>query len=120
LTIAGTALSVSASAKTMFGDLPPSSSSIGTSRRAHVSATFAPVAAEPTNVTWATPGCSTSAAPVSPSPVATWNIPRGTPASSASCASRSGVMDASSDGLRMTALPAASAGAAQRAATCSG
>ena len=39
LTIAGTALSRSASAKTTLGDLPPSSSSIGTSRRAHTSAT---------------------------------------------------------------------------------
>ena len=55
--------------------MPPSSSSIGTSRRAHASATFAPVAAEPTNVTWSTPGWRTSASPVLPSPVATWNIP---------------------------------------------
>ena len=81
LTIAGIAFSRSASSKTRFGDLPPSSSSIGTSRRAHASATFAPVAAEPTNVTWSTPGWRTSASPVLPSPVATWNIPAGTPAS---------------------------------------
>ena len=45
----------------------------------------APVAAEPTKVTWSTPACSASAAPVGPWPVATWIIPRGTPASSASC-----------------------------------
>ena len=78
------------------------------------------MAAEPTNVTWSTPGCSTSAAPVSPWPVAIWIIPRGTPARSANSANRSGVIEASSDGLRITALPAASAGAAQRAVTCSG
>ena len=119
-TIAGTAWSRSASAKTTLGDLPPSSSSIGISRRAQASATLAPVAALPTNVTWSMPACSTSAAPVAPSPVATWIIPRGTPASSANSAKRSGVTDASSDGLTITALPAASAGAAQRAVTCSG
>ena len=38
-------MSRSASAKTTLGDLPPSSSSIGASRRAHASATSAPVAA---------------------------------------------------------------------------
>ena len=55
-----------------------------------------------------------------PSPVAIRIIPRGTPAASASSAKRSGVIEASSEGLTITALPAASAGAAQRAVTWSG
>ena len=59
-----TALSRSASAKTMFGDLPPSSSDTRAIRVAAAWAIGLPVAVEPVNAILSTPGCPTSAAPV--------------------------------------------------------
>ena len=52
----------------------------------------------------------TSAAPVSPRPVATWNTPSGRPHSASISAISSEVSGVTSEGFRTTALPAASAG----------
>ena len=70
--------------------------------------TFLPVAAEPVNITMST--SSTSAAPVSPRPVATWKTCSGMPHSASISAISSEVSGVTSDGFSTTALPAASAG----------
>ena len=71
--------------------------------------TFLPVATEPVNITMST--WSTSAAPVSPRPVATWKTSSGRSRTrlniSAISSDVSGVI---SEGFSTTALPAASAG----------
>ena len=69
-----------------------------------------PARTEPVIATSAGVGCSTSARPVSRSPVTTLKTPAGrnSEASSASSSVVSGVV---SDGLSTTVLPAASAGA---------
>ena len=72
------------------------------------SITLFPVSTEPVNMTMST--WSTSAAPVSPPPVATWNTPSGMPHSAIIWAISSEVSGVTSEGLRTTALPAASAG----------
>ena len=63
LTRNGSAASRSASAKTICGLLPPSSSVTGTAFLAAAICTSAPVATEPVNERWSTPGCAASAAP---------------------------------------------------------
>ena len=88
--------------------MPPSSSATGVSVSAALAMTFLPVAVEPVNITMST--WSTSAAPVSPRPVATWKTCSGSPHSRSPSASRSDVSGVTSDGLRITALPAMSAG----------
>ena len=70
--------------------------------------TFLPVATEPVNITQST--SSTSAAPVSPRPVATWKTPSGIPHSASISAISSEVSGVTSEGFSTTALPAASAG----------
>ena len=70
--------------------------------------TFLPVATEPVNITAST--SSTRAAPVSPRPVATAKTPSGIPHSASISAISSDVSGVTSDGFRITALPAASAG----------
>ena len=70
--------------------------------------TLRPVLVEPVNMTMST--SSTSAAPVSPRPVATWKTFGGMPHSVSISAISSDVRGVSSLGLRITALPAASAG----------
>ncbi len=70
--------------------------------------TFLPVSTEPVNITKST--SSTSAAPASPRPVATWKTPSGMPDSVSISAIRSDVSGVTSDGLSTTALPAARAG----------
>ena len=72
--------------------------------------TFLPVAVEPVNMIMST--ASTSAAPVAPAPVATAKTPSGSPHSRSASAIRRLVSGVTSLGLRMTALPAASAGMA--------
>ena len=72
--------------------------------------TFLPVAVEPVNMTKST--ASTSAEPISPPPIAIWSTFSGRPLSRMPSASRSEVSGVTSDGLRTTALPAASAGIA--------
>ena len=78
MTAALAARSRSASASTIIGSLPPSSRLTGVSVSAACAITFLPVATEPVNITKST--SSTSAAPVSPRPVATWKTPSGRPA----------------------------------------
>ena len=81
---------MSASARTMFGDLPPSSSVTRLSARPAVAPISRPTAVEPVKAILSTPGCSTSAAPVAPSPVTTLTTPSGIPASSAELAEPQG------------------------------
>ncbi len=107
------AFSKSASSNTMCGDLPPSSSPAGISRAPATAAIARPVSVPPVNDTIRTPGCATSAAPTSsPWPGSTVSRPSGRPASAQIRASSSASIGVSSEGLRITALPAASAGAA--------
>ncbi len=102
------ARSRSASASTIIGSLPPSSRLTGVNVSAALAITFLPVSTEPVNMTKST--SSTSAAPVSPRPVAIWNTPAGSPHSDIIAASSSEVIGVTSEGLSTTALPAASAG----------
>ena len=67
-----------------------------------------PVFAEPVNITQST--LEISAAPVVPSPVATWKTPSGAPHSSIISSISSELSGVTSLGLRITVLPAASAG----------
>ncbi len=99
---------MSASSSTIIGSLPPSSSATGVRVSAARPITFLPVSTEPVNITKSTP--SISAAPVSPRPVAIWKTPSGIPHSVSISASSSEVSGVTSDGFRITALPAASAG----------
>ena len=102
------ARSRSASASTIIGSLPPSSSETGVSVSAARAITFLPVATDPVNITKST--SSTSAAPVSPRPVATWKTPSGRPHAASISAISNEVSGVISEGLRTTAFPAASAG----------
>ena len=70
--------------------------------------TFLPVGVEPVNMIMST--SSTSAAPVAPRPVAICRTCSGSPHSRRPSASSSDVSGVTSDGLRITLLPAASAG----------
>ena len=104
----------------MLGDLPPSSSVTRLSARPALAPISRPTTVEPVKAILSTPGWSTSAAPVSPSPVTTLTTPGGMPASSASSPSRSAVSGVCSAGLSTTVHPAASAGATFQAAISSG
>ena len=79
-----TALSMSASAKTMLGDLPPSSSVTRFSVSAAPRMISLPTAVEPVNAILSIPGCWTIALPVSGPPVTMLTTPAGKPASIAS------------------------------------
>src|SRR6476469_3770106 len=59
----GTAVSISASAKTMSGDLPPSSSEIRLRLPADARTIDWPVTCEPVKATLSPPACEASAAP---------------------------------------------------------
>src|SRR3989442_191348 len=77
-----TAGSKSASAKKMFGDLPPSSSVTFFNVAAAARMIVLPTSALPVNAILSTSGCATIAAPaVSPTPVTTLTTPGGRPAS---------------------------------------
>ena len=67
-----------------------------------------------------TPGCSTSASPVAPSPVTMLTTPGGRPASRQISAKASAVSGVNSAGFSTTVLPAASAGAIFQASISSG
>ena len=100
-----------ASPRTICGDLPPSSSVTFLKSRAAWTAISRPTSGLPVKLSLSTPGWRTSAAPaVSPKPGTTLTTPAGKPTSSMSFAIHSVDRDASSAGLRTTALPAASAG----------
>ena len=104
----------------MLGDLPPSSSVTRLSARPAFAPISRPTAVEPVKAILSTSGWSTSAAPVSPSPVITFSTPSGMPASSASSPSRSAVSGVCSAGFSTIVQPAASAGATFQAAIRSG
>ena len=95
----------------MFGDLPPSSSVTRLSERPVLAPISRPTSVEPVKAIFSTPGWSTSAAPVSPSPVTTLSTPGGRPTSSASSPRRSALSGVCSAGLSTIVQPAASAGA---------
>src|SRR5688572_2646836 len=101
------------SGKTTCGDLPPHSSSTGFPFERPASCMILrPVTVDPVNDIKSTSGCSASALPtIEPSPGTTFSTPGGSPASIASSANLSAELDAISDGLSTTVLPAASAGA---------
>ena len=80
-TTPSTAPSRSASSNTMKGDLPPSSSVSDLPVPAVAWRIRRPTSVEPVKAILSTPGCSTSAAPVAPSPVTTLSTPGGRPAS---------------------------------------
>src|SRR3990172_23871 len=107
-----TAASMSASAKTMLGDLPPSSSESRLSVPAASRMICLPISVEPVNAILSTRGSRTSAIPaLPPGPVTTLKTPSGSPASWQSSANLSAVSGVSDAGFRTTVLPAASAGA---------
>ena len=102
----------SASAKTMFALLPPSSRVSRFTCAAQPAMICLPTSVDPVKQTFRTAGCSTRRCPTTdPLPVTTVNTPSGSPASRASSARRSAVSGVSSAGLRTTVLPAARAGA---------
>src|SRR5246127_1067619 len=116
-----TAASQSASAKKMFGDLPPSSSVTRFNVSAALLTIILPTAALPVNATLSTPGCATRAAPVvSPKPLMMFTTPGGRPTSSNQLANSSAVSGVCSAGLGEQVQPAASAGASFHAAISNG
>ncbi len=114
ITAMSAARSRSASSQMISGDLPPSSMVTSFSDDAAALAmTFLPVATPPVNDTLAMRGCSVISAPTpAPLPVSTLNTPSGSPASLKISASFSALSEVTSLGLKIIALPAASAGAA--------
>src|SRR5437764_9478048 len=99
---------MSASESTSIASLPPSSSSTGVNVSAQAAMILRPVGADPVNATLSTPAWQ-SAAPVSPSPVTTWNTGCSGTASRNASARKTPTAGVYSLGLNTTALPAASA-----------
>ena len=107
-----TACSRSASANTMFGFLPPSSSDTFLKSGPAWAITSAPVFVPPVNEMSGTFGWEVSARPaLGPVPCTMFTTPGGIPASTISAASRSAVNGVSSDGFATQQFPAAMAGA---------
>ena len=106
------AVARSASAKTMLGFLPPSSSAIFFTVPDAVAMIRLPVPRPPVKETRSTRGSSLSSAPAcGPSPSTRLATPAGTPASSSSRIRWMAVWGESSLGLSTNVQPAASAGA---------
>src|SRR5207245_4091760 len=106
------AASRSASAKMMFGFLPPSSSETFLNKGAAASATCFPVTVPPVNEIVPIFGCAVIAAPtLGPVPWTTLSTPFGNPASRQISHNRYAVIGVSSLGLAMAVLPTAIAGA---------
>jgi hypothetical protein len=97
-----------ASASTIAGSLPPSSSTQPFIRSAHVTPTRRPTSTEPVKNTFATLD-STSAWPTAPPPCTVRTRPSGTPARSNTQRIRSPISGVSDAGLSTTPLPAISA-----------
>ena len=118
---AAAAFSRSASSKTTFADLPPSSSVTRLIVAAAPCMIPRPTSVEPVKPIFATSGCSTRRAPTTePLPTSTLSTPSGIPASSASSASRSAESGVSSAGFSTTVFPHASAGPSFQDAMLSG
>src|SRR5271163_4622184 len=116
-----TEASQSASAKNIFGDLPPSSRVTRFSVSAALFTIILPTAALPVNAILSTPGCATSAAPaVSPVPFTMLTTPGGAPHSSNQLATSIAVSGVCSAGFSTQQQPAASAGASFHEAITSG
>ena len=111
LTTPLSAASKSASSKTIFGDLPPNSSTTGFSKAPALAAILFPATGPPVKLIMPIYGCSTINRPISEAPVMTDKTPGGKPASSPMRAYSSAMRGVTSDGLSITQFPAASAGA---------
>ena len=119
-TTPSTALSRSASSKTMKGDLPPSSRVSDLPEPAVASRMRRPTSVEPVKAILSMPGCLTISSPVVPSPVTMLTTPGGRPAISQISANRSAVSGVNSAGFSTTVLPSAIAGAIFQASISSG
>ena len=119
-TMPSTAWSSAASSKTMFADLPPSSSVSDTPRPASAAWMSLPTPVEPVNATLSIPGWRTSAAPAAPSPGTIETTPGGSSASWQISAKSSALRGVVSAGLSTAVLPHASAGASFQAAINNG
>src|SRR5207248_7434749 len=107
-TLPAMAASRSASAKMMFGFLPPSSSETFLNNGAAASATFFPVTVPPVNEIVVILGWAVIAAPTfGPVPWTTLSTPLGNPASAQISHNRYAVIGVSSLGLAIAALPPA-------------
>ncbi len=105
----------------MFGDFPPSSSEIFFSVSAAERMIVFPTSTLPVNAILSTPGCPARYEPiVAPGPGTTLTTPGKQPASRQICPSMSAVNGVGDAGLRITALPAAIAGATFQPAMSSG
>ena len=106
-----TAFWISASANTMLGDLPPSSSATRLTVSAAAFCTATPARVEPVNDIMSISGWRDMASPtVGPSPLTRLNTPAGKPASSMISANSMALSGAISDGFSTTVQPAATAG----------
>jgi hypothetical protein len=115
------ATSMSASGKTIAGDLPPSSSETFFRLPAAAWTINLPTSVDPVKATLSTSGCAAKAAPaVSPNPVRMLRTPSGKPASWISWPSRNALSGVCSAGFSTIVQPAASAGAIFHAAIISG
>ncbi len=107
----GTARSRSASAQTITGDLPPSSSETRFMLAAEARRIAWPVAVDPVKTSLSTSIWAARGAPASaPVPVTMLTTPAGTPASCIRSAIKSGVSGASSEGFSTMVQPVANAG----------
>src|SRR6267154_6601232 len=115
------AISKSASPKTMFGDLPPSSKETFFELPAAACTISFPTSVEPVKAILSTSQFAASAAPaVSPYPVTIFTTPDGKPASSINSPSRKAERGVCSAGLSTTVQPVARAGPSFQAAISSG
>ena len=115
------ARSRSASSRTMFGPLPPSSSVSRFTLPAAIRMISRPTAVEPVKAIFRTSGWLASRAPTTgPSPGTTFRTPGGSPHSCAIVANSSSVSGVCSSGLTTMVLPAASAGPIFHMASSSG
>ena len=116
-----TALSRSASSKTMKGALPPSSSDTRLTVVMQRAASIFPTGVEPVKVNLRTRGSPVSISPIGAAcPVTTLNTPGGTPASSPRAARARALNGVSSEGLSTTVQPAARAGPTLRVIIAAG
>ena len=106
-----TAASSSASSRTMFGDLPPSSCATRLTVGAAFLATSIPARVEPVKLTMSTSGWLLSAAPtVGPSPLTRLKTPAGTPAACITSVHSWALNGAISEGFNTIVQPTARAG----------
>src|SRR6201990_3047801 len=116
-----TAISMSASSKTMNGALPPSSIEVFLTVAAHCSISNLPTSVEPVKVSLRTIGFEVSSPPISPDgPVTQEKTPLGTPARSASSHKAKAEYGVWVAGFSTMVQPEASAGPALRVIIAAG